>query len=194
MIVDNVWKLTNTCHGVSHCENWTTFLKKKTVLSLVQKWWRGMTKRIRERVTKAKKGRTVSDDPGGKYLSDTSTSVGVKSTVIRTSVNTFETSKSKRGISLNTVLIRCRTNDGIKTIILSSSSGVVAFLTPNTTRGSLLVICQVENTWSDNLTSSGRNGCWGQPFQEGSWRLWHYWTVYNFINDCHDCCETDGGW
>jgi hypothetical protein len=89
-----------------------------------------MTKRIRERVTKAKKGRTVSDDAGGKYLSDTSTSVGVKSTVIRTSVNTFETSKSKRGISLNTVLIRCRTNDGIKTIILSSS-----------------------------LTSSGRNGC-----------------------------------
>ena len=57
MIVDNVWKLTNTvrvglddrsshvqrqstfphnvssycppCHGVSHCENWTTFFLKK---------------------------------------------------------------------------------------------------------------------------------------------------------------------
>jgi hypothetical protein len=42
---------------------------------------------------KGKKGRTVSDDAGWKYLSDTSTSVGVKSTVIRTSVNTFEASK-----------------------------------------------------------------------------------------------------
>ncbi len=42
---------------------------------------------------KGKKGRTVtvSDDTGGKSLSDTSTSVGVKSTVIRTSVNIFET-------------------------------------------------------------------------------------------------------
>jgi hypothetical protein len=39
-----------------------------------------------------KKGRTVSDDVGGKSLSDTSTSVGVKSTVILTSMNIFETS------------------------------------------------------------------------------------------------------
>ena len=31
---------------------------------------------------KGKKGRTVSDDAGGKSLSDTSTSAGVKSTVI----------------------------------------------------------------------------------------------------------------
>ena len=31
---------------------------------------------------KCKRGRTVSDDVGGKSLSDTSTSVGVKSTVI----------------------------------------------------------------------------------------------------------------
>jgi hypothetical protein len=42
---------------------------------------------------KGKKARTVSDDVGGKSLSDTSTSTGVKSTVIRTSVNIFETSK-----------------------------------------------------------------------------------------------------
>ena len=36
------------------------------------------------------------DDAGGKYLSDTSTSAGVKSTVIRTSVNIFESSKSDK--------------------------------------------------------------------------------------------------
>ncbi len=42
---------------------------------------------------KGKKGRTVLDDVGGKSLSDTSTSVGVKSTAIRTSVNIFEVSK-----------------------------------------------------------------------------------------------------
>jgi hypothetical protein len=42
---------------------------------------------------KGKKGRTVSDDAGGKSLSDTSTSTGVKSTVIHTSVNIFEVSK-----------------------------------------------------------------------------------------------------
>ena len=52
---------------------------------------------------KGKKSRTVSDDAGGKSLSDTSTSArgqcvgesstGVKSTVIRTSVNIFESSK-----------------------------------------------------------------------------------------------------
>jgi hypothetical protein len=42
---------------------------------------------------KDERDRTVSDDVGGKSLSDTSTSAGVKSTVIRTSVNIFETSK-----------------------------------------------------------------------------------------------------
>ncbi len=42
---------------------------------------------------KGKKGKTVSDDAGGKSLSDTSTSTGVKSTVKRTSVNIFESSK-----------------------------------------------------------------------------------------------------
>ena len=50
-----------------------------------------------------KRGRTVSDDVGGKSLSDTSTSTrgqcvgerstGAKSTVIHTSVNIFEVSK-----------------------------------------------------------------------------------------------------
>ena len=56
-----------------------------------------MVKRNDKRTTgeddKGKKGRTVSDDGGGKSLSDTSTSAGVKSTVIRTSVNIFEASK-----------------------------------------------------------------------------------------------------
>ncbi len=52
---------------------------------------------------KGKRGRTVSDDAGGKSLSETSKSVcgqcvgesstGAKSTVIRTSVNIFEVSK-----------------------------------------------------------------------------------------------------
>ena len=42
---------------------------------------------------KGKRGRTVSDDAGGKSLSDTSTSAGVQSTAIRTSVNIFEASK-----------------------------------------------------------------------------------------------------
>ena len=43
---------------------------------------------------KGKRGRTASDDAGGKSLSDTSTSAGEKSTVIHTSVNIFEVSKS----------------------------------------------------------------------------------------------------
>ncbi len=52
---------------------------------------------------RGKRGRTASDDAGGQSLSDTSTSArgqcvgesstGVKSTVIRTSVNMFEASK-----------------------------------------------------------------------------------------------------
>ena len=45
---------------------------------------------------KGKKSRTVSDDSGSKSLSDTSTSAGVKSTAIRTSVNIFEASKSDK--------------------------------------------------------------------------------------------------
>jgi hypothetical protein len=120
MIVDNVWKLTNTvrvgldarssntqrqstfpdnvcsycppCHGVSHYENWTTFFFQKKFHPSYK-----MVKRNDKRNTgegdKGKKGRTVSDDAGGKSLSDTSTSAGVKSTVIHTSVNIFEVSK-----------------------------------------------------------------------------------------------------
>jgi hypothetical protein len=42
---------------------------------------------------KGKRGRTASDDAGGKSLSDTSTSAGAKSTVIRISVKIFEASK-----------------------------------------------------------------------------------------------------
>ena len=126
MIVDNVWKLTNTvrvgldarsshaqrhssfpdnvcsccppCHGVSHYEN----SKKNRLLSCF--FYKNnsipsakMVKRNDKTNTgeggKGKRGRTVSDDAGGKYLSDTSTSSGVKSTVIRTSVNIFEVSK-----------------------------------------------------------------------------------------------------
>ena len=52
-----------------------------------------MQNRIRESLSKTKGGRTASDDAGGKSLSDTSTSAGAKSTVIRTSVNIFETSE-----------------------------------------------------------------------------------------------------
>ena len=47
---------------------------------------------------KDKKSRTVSDDSGGKSLSDTSTSAGVKSTVIHTSVNIFEVSKGTSSV------------------------------------------------------------------------------------------------
>ncbi len=140
---------------------------------------------------KGKKSRTVSDD-AGENLWVTRLRPRVWSQLWYTPVWTYL--RCPRGTSRNTSLIRWRTNDRIKIIILSSSSGDVAFLTPTTTRGSLLVICQVDNTWSGNLRISGRNGCWGQPFQDGSWRLGHYWTVYNFINDCHSCCETDGGW
>ena len=132
MIVDNVWKLTNTvrvgldarsshtqrqstfpdnvcsygppCHGVSHYENWTTFLffSEKNSIPRTK-----MVKRNDKRNTgeggKGKKGRTVSDDAGGKSLSDTSTSAGVKSTAIHTSVNIFEVSKRDKP---NTSLIR----------------------------------------------------------------------------------------
>jgi hypothetical protein len=85
---------TRPCHGVSHCENSTTslfFLKKNSTPRAK------MVKRNDKTNTgeggKGKKDRTVSDDVVGKSLSDTSTSVGVKSTVIRTSVNIFEASK-----------------------------------------------------------------------------------------------------
>jgi hypothetical protein len=76
-------------------------------------------------------------------LSDTSTSAGVKSTVIITSVNIFEVSKRDKPQYFVDKVKDKRRN---KNNNLTSSSGVVAFLTPSTTRGILLVICQVENT------------------------------------------------
>ena len=60
---------------------------------------------------KGKKGRTVSDDAGGKSLSDTSTSAGVKSTEIRTSVNIFEVSKSDKPQYFDKVKDKRRTKD-----------------------------------------------------------------------------------
>ena len=126
MIVDNVWKLTNTvrvgldarsshaqrqssfpdnvcfccppCHGVSHYENskknrlLSCFFQKKNSIPGAK-----MVKRNDKTNTgeggNGKKSMTVSDDAGGKSLSDTSTSAGAKSTAIRTSVNIFEVSK-----------------------------------------------------------------------------------------------------
>ena len=87
MIVDKVWKLTNTVRiGLdvrsSHAQTQSTF--PDTVCSYCPPWGEAV---------KDKRGRTASDDTGGKSLSDTSTSAGEKSTVIRTSVNIFEVSK-----------------------------------------------------------------------------------------------------
>ena len=123
MIVDKVWKLTNTvrvgldvrsshaqrqstfpdnvcsycppCHGVLHYQNLTTFLffSKKNSLPLHWKMKKRNEKSNTGEAGKDKRGRTVSDDVGGKSLSDTSTSAGAKSTEIRTSVNIFEASK-----------------------------------------------------------------------------------------------------
>ena len=62
-----------------------------TIERSVMKLWNDA--QAKESFEKGKKDRTVSDDTGGKSLSDTSTSEGVKSTVILTSVNIFETSK-----------------------------------------------------------------------------------------------------
>ena len=107
----------------------------------VQKWVRVMKKRIRERVSKSVHGQCVGE-----------ISTCVKSAVIWTSVKYLS---RPRETSRNTSLMQWRTNDGLKTIILNSSSGGVVFLTPRTTRGSLSLICQVQNTWSGNLTSSG---------------------------------------
>jgi hypothetical protein len=65
---------------------------------------------------KGKESRTVSDDSGGNSLSDTSTSAGAKSTVIRTSVNIFETSKRDkppqgRHVGASRSFVRFRTHD-----------------------------------------------------------------------------------
>jgi len=95
---------------------------------------------------KDKRGRTVSDDAGGKSLSDTSTTAGVKSTVIRTSVNIFEASRRDKSQYFVDVVKDKRT----KTTFLNSCSGSATFLTPFcctfTTRESLELICQVQNT------------------------------------------------
>ncbi len=55
--------------------------------------WHPKRRRATRRQNRDQKFRTVSDDAGGKSLSDTSTSVGVNSTVIHTNVNIFEVSK-----------------------------------------------------------------------------------------------------
>ncbi len=58
----------------------------------IDKYSKGWEKKFRRKTIFL--GRTtVSDEVGGKSSSDTCTSVGVKSTVIHTSVNIFETSK-----------------------------------------------------------------------------------------------------
>ena len=90
MIVDKLWKLTNTVRvGLdprsSHGQTQSTFPDTK----------RNAKSNTGESV-KDKRGRTVSDHAGGKSLSDTSMSEGEKSTVIRISVNIFETSKSDK--------------------------------------------------------------------------------------------------
>ena len=93
MIVDKVWKLTNTvrvgldarsshaqtqstlpdtvcshcppCHGVFHYENLTTFLKKISKKIMEKRNEKSNT----GEAGKDKRGRTVSDDAGGKSLS-----------------------------------------------------------------------------------------------------------------------------
>ena len=92
------------CHGVSHCENLTTFLFFWNYFSIPPaKMVKSNEKTNTGEGVKRKRGNTYSDDVGGKSLSETSKSVsgqcvgesstGVKSTVIHTSVNIFESSK-----------------------------------------------------------------------------------------------------
>jgi hypothetical protein len=92
---------------------------------------------------KGKKDSTVSDEVGGKSLSDTCTSAGVTSTSIHTSVNIFEESKrDKSEYFFDKVKDKRRTkNNNLEFLI-----GWRGFPDPRTTRGSLLVICQVQNT------------------------------------------------
>ncbi len=71
------------CKHLKIQKNYLVFLKKFPTLRAK------MVKRNDKTNTgqggKSKKGKTVSDDAGGKSLSDTSTSAGVKSTAIRCS-------------------------------------------------------------------------------------------------------------
>ncbi len=108
MIVDKVWKLNTVrvgldAHGVSHYENLTTFLFFWKFSIPPAKMAKSNEKTNTGEGGKGKRGRTVSDDAGGKSLSETSKSergqsvgersTGAKSTAIRTSVNIFEVSK-----------------------------------------------------------------------------------------------------
>jgi hypothetical protein len=83
---------------VTVCENskknrlLSCFFKKKISIPRAKMVKRNDKTNTREG-DKGKKRRTVSDDVGGKSLSDTSTSAGVNSTEIPTSVNIFEVSK-----------------------------------------------------------------------------------------------------
>ena len=100
MIVDKVWKLTNTVRvGLdarsSHTQRQSTFPDNVCSYCIyLFALWRGCQRQ---------KGQDYSDDVGGKSLSDTSTSArgkcvgenstGGKSGVIRSSVNIFEVSR-----------------------------------------------------------------------------------------------------
>ncbi len=44
------------------------------------------------------------------------------------------------------------------------------FLTPRTTPGSLSLICQVQNTWSENLTNSGTKITWDRDTSSPGWQ------------------------
>ena len=129
------------------------------------------------------KHRTVSDDSGGNSLSDTSTSAGVKSTAIRTSVNIFEASKrDKPQYFVDKVKDKRRTkNNNLEFLI-----GWRGFPDPK------------DDTWEPLGHLSGSehmirefNEQWEKDYV--SKMGGHYWTVYIFIHDCRSCCETGGG-
>ncbi len=93
----------------------------------------------------AKKHRTTSTrgQCGGER------STGSRLVVIRTSVNIFEVvRRDNPQYFVDVVKDKWRTKNNN----LEFLSGDVTFLTPRMTRGSLSLICQVQNTWSGNLT------------------------------------------
>jgi hypothetical protein len=105
---DNVCSCYPPCHGVSHYENLTTFLFFwKFFFNPQESASAEMVKSDEKTNTgegsKGKRGRTASDDAGGKSLSETyksargqcvgENSTGAKSAVIRSSVNIFQVSK-----------------------------------------------------------------------------------------------------
>ena len=95
---------------------------------------------------KGKRGRTVSVDVGGKLLQkslsensktvcgqcvgEKSTGAVIHSNVIRSNSNIFESSR-KNKTQYFVDVVKDSPNDGLKTVILNSSSGVVSFLTPS---------------------------------------------------------------